>query len=245
MRPGLTAERLNDDSLGRALDLLYEAGLTKSLPRWLPMPCVFAASYRSALPLWIQALDGNASDTHAFPQVVEAYLGHLQEGEMPYLAADSAPYSEENLQRLRQGRWLTRVPERISRARGLIEAVSAADMQPAGQEGYHYLELGATYGEVRQRWLVIGSEQAEQRERATLHKQVRQEREKAEQAWKSLGRHEFASREAAEEAVGRLTGEWASHQLEVCYREVAHYGHKGRPASGTVPQRVGGAWRRR
>jgi len=28
LRPGLTAEMLNDDSLGRALDLLYETGLT-------------------------------------------------------------------------------------------------------------------------------------------------------------------------------------------------------------------------
>jgi len=28
LRPGLTAEMLNDDSLGRALDRLYEAGLT-------------------------------------------------------------------------------------------------------------------------------------------------------------------------------------------------------------------------
>jgi len=29
LRPGLTAEMLNDDSLGRALDLLYETGLTE------------------------------------------------------------------------------------------------------------------------------------------------------------------------------------------------------------------------
>jgi hypothetical protein len=28
LRPGLTAEMLNDDSLGRALDRLYEAELT-------------------------------------------------------------------------------------------------------------------------------------------------------------------------------------------------------------------------
>jgi len=34
-------------------------------------------SYRSALPLWIQAINGNAADTHSFPQVVEAYLAHL------------------------------------------------------------------------------------------------------------------------------------------------------------------------
>ena len=44
-------------------------------------------SYRSALPLWIQALDGHASDTHTFPHVVEADIAQLQEGEMPSLVA--------------------------------------------------------------------------------------------------------------------------------------------------------------
>jgi len=121
-------------------------------------------SYRSALPLWIQALDGDAADTHTFPQVVEAYIAHLQEGEMPYLVADSALYSEDNLQRLAGVRWLTRAPERIGLARTLIEAVAAADMHPTTQEGYRSLELCTTYGGVRQRWLVIWSQQAEQRE---------------------------------------------------------------------------------
>ncbi len=132
MRPGLTAEMLNDDSLGRALDRLYEAGLTEifaqvasyALRLWgvqhrfvhldttsLSVEGEYAkpeepgvvrithgysrdkrpdlkqvvvallTSYRSALPLWIQALDGNAADTHTFPQVVEAYIAHLQEQE--------------------------------------------------------------------------------------------------------------------------------------------------------------------
>jgi len=292
LRPGLTAEMLNDDSLGRALDILYEAGPTEIFaqvashalclwgiqhrfvhldttslsvegeyegpeepevvrithgysrderPDLKQVVVALLTSYRSALPLWIQALDGNASDTRTFPQVVEAYIAHLQEGEMPYLVADSALYSEDNLQRLAGVRWLTRVPERIGLARGLIEEVSASDMQPAGQEGYRSLELCTTYGGVRQRWLVIWSEQAEKRERTTLQKRVSQERGKAEQAWKGLLRHEFPSREAAEEAVGRLTGKWAYHQAEVRYRPVTHYSQRGRPAPGAVPQRVG--WR--
>ncbi len=292
LRPGLTAEMLNDDSLGRALEILYEAGPTEifaqvashALRLWgiqhrfihldttslsvegeyerLEEPGVvrithgysrdqrpdlkqvvvaLLTSYRSALPLWIQTLDGNAPDTHTFPQVVEAYIAQLQEGEMPYLVADSALYSEANLRRLGEVRWLTRVPERIGLARALIETISASDMQPADQEGYRYLELCTTCGGVRQRWLVIWSAQAEKRERATLQKRVSKEREEAEQAWKSLWRHEFPSWEAAEEAVGRLTGRWAYHRLEVSYQEVAHYSQRGRPASGAVPQRVG--WR--
>jgi len=290
LRPGLTAEMLNDDSLGRALDSLYEAGLTEIFaqvashalhlfriqhrfvhldttslsvegayerpaepgvvrithgysrderPDLKQVVVALLTSYRSALPLWIQALDGNASDTHIFPQVVEAYIAHLQEEEMPYLVADSALYSEANLHQLGEIRWLTRVPERIGLARALIEEVSASDMQPAAQEGYCSLELCTTYGGVRQRWLIVWSEQAEKRERAALQKRVSQERGRAEQAWKGLLRHEFPSREAAEEAVGRLSEGWVYHQVAVSYREVAHYSRRGRPAAGAVPQRVG------
>jgi transposase len=129
-------------------------------------------------------------------------------------------------------RWLTRVPERIGLARARIQ-----EMRPAGQKGYRYLELGTTYGGVRQRWRIVWSEQAERRERATLQKRVSQEREEAEQAWKSWMRHEFPSREAVE----RWTGKWAYHQAEVRYRPVTHYSQRGRPGPGAVPQRVG--WR--
>jgi transposase len=291
LRPGLTAEMLNGESLGRALDILYEAGPTEifaqvashALRLWgirhrfvhldttslsvegeyegpeepgvvhithgysrderpdlKQVVVAWLTSYRSALPLWIQALEGNASDTHTF-QVVEAYIAQLQEGEMPYLVADRALYSEDNLQRLAGVRWLTRVPERIGLARALIAEITAEEMWSAGQEGYRYLELCTAYGGVGQRWLVVWSEQAERRERATLQKRVSQEREEAEQAWKSLLRHEFPSLEAAEEAVGRLTGEWAYHQAEVRYRQVTHYSQRGRPGPGAVPQRVG--WR--
>ncbi|MGB9880232.1 MAG: IS1634 family transposase [Anaerolineae bacterium] len=186
LRPGLTAALLNDDSLGRALDILYEAGPTEIFAQvashalrlwgiqhrfvhldttslsvegeyeWPEEPegvrithgysrdrrpdlkqvvVALLTSYRSALPLWIQALDGNALDNHAFPKIVEAYIAHLQAGAMPYLVADSALYSEANLQRLEGIRWLTRVPERIGLAQKMVEEVSAQEMQPADQEG--------------------------------------------------------------------------------------------------------------
>ncbi|MDH7475832.1 MAG: IS1634 family transposase, partial [Anaerolineae bacterium] len=90
-------------------------------------------TYRSALPVWIQALDGNTNDSRAFPSLVEAYLARFREEPMPYLVADSALYSEENLQRLSAVKWLTRVPERVGLAKQLIAAVSAEEMQPALQ----------------------------------------------------------------------------------------------------------------
>ena len=60
---------------------------------------------------------------------------------MPFLVADRALSRTDNLQRLARVRWLTCVPERIGLARALIEAVAAADMPPAAQEGHRALAL--------------------------------------------------------------------------------------------------------
>ena len=134
------------------------------------------------LSTWIQALDGNTSDSRAFPSLVEAYLGRLREGKIPYLVADSALYSAEHLQRLAGVKWLTRVPERIRAAKRLIAEVEAEEKQPTSREGYRYLELCTTYGGVRQRWLVVWSARAEKGERARLQKRVEKERGQAEKA---------------------------------------------------------------
>ncbi len=111
---------------------------------------------RSALPPSMQALDGTAADP-PFSHVIEAYIAHLQEGEMPFLVADSALSRTDNLQRLARVRWLTCVPERIGLARALIEAVAAADMPPAAQEGHRALALCTADDGVRRHWPVIWS----------------------------------------------------------------------------------------
>ncbi|MBC7227322.1 MAG: IS1634 family transposase [Thermoflexales bacterium] len=293
LRPGLTAEMLNDDSLGRALDILHERGETEIFaqvashalrvygishrfvhldttslsvegeydrpdepgvirithgysrdhrPDLKQVVVALLTTYRSALPTWIQALDGNTNDSRAFPQIVAAYLAQMGEGEMPYLVADSALYSEENLQRLSEVKWLTRVPERIGLAKGLIEAVSAEQMQPATQEGYRYLELCTVYGGVRQRWLVVWSAQAEAREGAALRERVEKEKREAERVWQALCRREFPTAEEAEGAVREQEKRWRYHRVEGRLQRVAHYAQRGRPAAGAIPQRVGYRW---
>ncbi|MFN3761736.1 MAG: IS1634 family transposase, partial [Anaerolineae bacterium] len=290
LRPGLKAEMLNDDSLGRALDILHEKGETEIFaqvashalrvfgishrflhlditsfsvegeyerpeasgvirithgysrdqrPDLKQVIVALLTTYRSALPTWIQALDGNTNDSRAFPSIVEAYLAQLKEGEMPYLVADAALYTEENLQRLSGVKWVTRVPERIALARKLIEAVDAQGMMPAAQEGYRHLEVCTTYGGVRQRWLVVWSAQAEKREQAALQKQLAAEKEKAEKSWQALCRREFSSQEEAEAAVREQEKGWRYHRVEVNYQPVAHYARRGRPSAEALPQRVG------
>lgn len=98
---------------------------------------------------------------------------------------------------------------------GHVESVSAEEMQPAAQEGYRYTELCTTYGGVRQRWLVVWSAQAEERERAALRRRVEKERQAAEKAWKVLLRGEFPRGRRREEAVAAWAQRWSFYGVQV------------------------------
>jgi len=143
------------------------------------------------------------------------------------------------VKRLSGVKWPTRVPERIGAAKRLITEGEAKTMRPASWEGYRYLEVCTTYGGVRQRWLVIWSAQAEERERARLQKRVEKERRQAEKGWRAPCRREFGSREEAEAVVREQEKRWRYHRVEVGHRPVKHYGHRGRPPAGATPRRVG------
>lgn len=125
-------------------------------------------TYRSALPTWIQALNGNAADVRAVPELIKAYVQQFKEGREPYFVADSALYSEENLRALSEVKWVTRVPERIGLAKSLEEAISVADMRESPLPGYRFLEVCTWYGDVPQRWIIVHSEASRRRDLAAL-----------------------------------------------------------------------------
>ena len=60
-----------------------------------------ATTRQGDIPLYLHALDGNASDKVSLVEAVEALGEQLQaEGETPIFVADSGMYSRENMARL-------------------------------------------------------------------------------------------------------------------------------------------------
>ena len=289
----LRADDFNDDSLGRALDCLYEAGLTEcfaqvashalrvfeidhrfyhldsttfslhgayATPSEDPKAIVIThghskdhrpdlkqvvasliCTYRSAIPLWLEALDGNRADKKSFPETIQAYVAQIRASDPSYFIADSALYSAENIQTLSQLRWITRVPGTLKEVKQLYQAITPEQMQASSQEGYRYLELESLYGGVKQRWMVVFSERGYHREVATFRKKVAKKRTQAEKALRRLSQQEFADPEAAQAAVAALERQWRFHRAEVQLDAVPYYGQRGRPKQGQTPKRVG--WR--
>jgi transposase len=293
IREGLEAADLNDDSLGRALDGLYEAGLTKIFarvaahalaiygiqPRFVHLDSTSVSlqgeyateaedpqavrvtygyskdhrpdlkqavvslicTYRSTIPVWLEALSGNSADKATFPTTIQAYVAQLRTSEVPYFIADSALYSEANLRALSAVYWITRVPETIQAAQHLLQTVEPAEMPPSPQAGYSCCEVDSQYGGVAQRWLVVFSQQAYKRDVAAFQNQLTRYQEQAQQQLWHLSHREFATEEAAWVALAALEKTWRFHRAEVQLAAVAHYGRRGRPREGEPPQQV--RWR--
>jgi transposase len=328
--PGIEADDLNDDSLGRALDRLYEAGLTETFARVSAHACAtfglrrdfvhldastfslhgdyepkgreaqtgpaetgpaetgpataastearatearateaaievtygyskdhrpdlkqvvvnLITAHRSSIPLWIETLSGNSADRTTFAATIDRYLGHFgnhadEDGDpLPYFIADSALYSRPTLEAMAQYealRWISRVPETIGEAKALIQQTPSEQMQPLGQ-GYACAERASQYAGVSQRWLLIYSEAAYEREVQTLERKCAREAEQAAKALRALSRKTFGCAEDAQQAAHELAERWRYHGLSAEVVTVRRHAGRGRPKQGAERRVVG------
>ena len=294
---GLEAEDFNDDSLGRALDELQQAGITELFasivaqavaifelesdyahvdtsslsltgqydsdyaqamsqryeavtvrhgyskeqrPDLKQVVVSLITSQASAIPLWLEVLDGNSSDKTSLRATVLAYCEQLEAGqEPPCFVMDSAAYSHENLQAWQGLRWITRVPESIAEVKALKQSIATDEMTELADSRYRVYPVIRHYAEVEQRWLLVYSEQAFKREHKRFVKQLQKEQQEAEAALKKLGRQSFNCQADARAAAEALAQELNWHSLDVALLPLKKYSQAGRPAKGAVPKQQG------
>jgi transposase len=288
---GITAEMLNDDSLGDALDRMYAAGVTELFAQVAARACdqygietrfyhldsssfhlhgeyeqpeegaitithgysrdhrpdlkqVVASlitTHQAAIPTWLEALSGNSSDKSSFPQTVAAYQKQLAQGKKSYFVADSALYTKENIGQLSTVWWVTRVPLTLKAAQTMLaESGPVVDeAEPEGWEelapGYQGREYESAYGGVKQRWLVVFSRAAYDRESKTFARQLAKAEARAQAALAKLEKQTFACQPDAEQAVAKVAAKWRYHRPVIQVEPVLGYGQRGRPAKGSKP----------
>jgi transposase len=79
--------------------------------------------HQAGIPVLMKPLSGNSSDAQDFGEAVRTHVHQLQTTHgMTYLVADSALYSEANLQKLAQThlKWITRVPATLNAAQTVL-----------------------------------------------------------------------------------------------------------------------------
>jgi transposase len=288
---GITAEMLNDDTLGRALDALYEAGVTELFaavalsgcrryglqqrykhldstsfhlhgaydtaepereavhityghskeerPDLKQVVVNLITSYRCAIPLWLEVLSGNSNDKRSFIATIDAYSGQMVEADDSFWVVDSALYSAENLRALGERKWLSRVPQTIGLAQEWIAALAPEEMRPLDAPGYRGKLVEVTYGDVPQRWLVVYSQTADEREAKSFARQLARQREQAEKQLRRLLQQTFACEADAREALAKASRRWRYHQARATIEAITGYAQPGRPPKGAEPQVLG------
>lgn len=153
-------------------------------------------SFDGGIPLFMQALDGNSSDTIIFRKTVTEFRKGLKTNlqEITYWIADSKFYTKQTIQEIKnEVLWISRVPDNIKEARENIEktASSLNELNYLENKGYSYRKYESSYGSVNQRWLVVHSQQRETKTAHTVRNAVKKEFEKLKKKIKKLDKQGF------------------------------------------------------
>ena len=189
------------------------------------------------IPAFIELADGNQSDKTRFASLLQEFKRQWNfEG---LYVADSALYSEGNLQKLSGMRWLTRVPLTLNVASELVNQLPDAALQPTDWEGYRMACVCCEYGGVQQRWFIVESQERKQSDLKQWSKTLA----KATTHWttqlRQLCAQEFACEVDALAAVQQFEKNLPWHQLEgISVQQKLHYEKPGKPKPGTTPSRM-------
>jgi len=190
------------------------------------------------LPLFVQTLSGNTSDKDHFRDLFQSYGTMLMQtwGEDRIWVWDSAFYTETNLKALPlKTLWLTRVPETLLLAQETLQHAQQEDMKATSLEGYALQSTMMTYAGITQRWVVVFSQQACNREKKTLDRNIKKEKEQIENTLWHLSNQEFRCREDSLSALYKLAKKWKYHRIQdvhVVEKQRKKHGGKGRPKTG-------------
>jgi transposase len=197
--------------------------------------------HQAGIPVLMKPLSGNSSDAQDFGQIVSTHISQLQTTYgVTCLVADSALYSEENLQKLAEThmKWITRVPATVSEAQAALAQANPQTMVPL-MEGYRYQELTSTYGKVEQRWVLIYSEPRQAQVQRTVDKQLLKQSDKDLKAFKKLCGTPFACEADARQALATWErGLQATFLHKTTVQPTPRYGKRGRPGPGAQPNQV-------
>lgn len=231
---GMTEGVLKTDSQWADIKIVH--GFAKQRPDLKQFILQMAVTGPAELPFWHETLDGNISDKKSFHDTikkVQEFKKALKDGPEFKWIADSALYSADKLLQLKNVLWISRVPETITEAKNLTKMSHDKIEWKKAQNGYKYSSYESNYGNIKQRWLLVHSEQAYKREVKTFERNlVKQEESLKKQLW-HLGNQEFDSQKSAHKAFKAITTKL--FVLQETYQKHFKYAEKGRPAAGVTP----------
>jgi transposase len=191
-------------------------------------------SNQHGIPLFVKAHSGNSSDKKTILQAIKKVKEGLDLSDDAYFVADSAIYSQKNLNHLGQGiTWITRVPATINEAKALLDA--DIEMESCQDKRYSYHITTSSYGGIEQRWVVFQSQPMQQRMEKSFSKMLEKQTRQAQRDLNKLMRREFACEADARKDAESWSASHSLHKLvdTVIETRCKRSGRKrGRPEKG-------------
>ncbi len=186
------------------------------------------------IPLFLEMADGNQDDKTKFAHLFEEFQKQWTfEG---VHIADSALYTADNLKRMEQLKWVTRVPLTLAQAKQVLVEVSEDELVDSCLKGYSIAERTSNYGGVEQRWLIVKSLARQQSDQKQLQKKILKSQQQSLKQLQKLSAQEFSCEPDARMAAMQFSSQLKYHTLEaVEIIEQDHYSQPGRPGKQTRP----------
>jgi transposase len=163
------------------------------------------ATNQHGIPLLLQTFSGNESDKKALLEIITKVKKNLNVAEKVIHVADSAFYTDENLQTLGfHTFWISRVPLTISEAESLRK--TSESFTSCEDSRYSYYCSSSNYAGVRQNWIVFHSSEQQRKKEKDFDKKVEKELIRAQKSLKHLACKRFACEPDARSAAA----EWVS-----------------------------------
>lgn len=194
------------------------------------------------IPIWMEPLSGNSSDKASFHETinnVRLFQDQIKLNHSFIWIADSALYTADKLLSHNNMLWVSRVPENIKDCSALLELENKSFNWESGSNGYSCAEVCSIYGNIRQRWIIVSSEQAYTREKSTFERQLEKQTAQAEKDCWHLSNQVFNCEKDADSKVKELQKKYKYLSLMAKIIAVEKYNKRGRPQSGVAKELAG------
>lgn len=192
-------------------------------------------------PLWMEPKSGNTSDQVSFHETIKRVRDFQKQLCLPEFTwiADSSFYTKDRLLSTSSYLWISRVPSNITECNALLKASEDSFQWQCDKDGYKFTEQECSYGNIKQRYILIYSEQAFKREKETFEKNLKKEKTELEKKCFHLSNQVFTCREDAIVAAQELQKKYPLWKLKADTEIIEAYGSLGRPKKGSVKETKG------
>ena len=144
------------------------------------------------IPLFLELGNGNDVDKTTFVPVIQEFQRQWSLKEPEVIVGDSALYTLNNIQALGTTPWITLVPSTVGIAKELLEGLLPEQFISTGLDGYQFVELCSTYGNIAQRWIVFESKARRDAQSKKLEEDIAKAFQKNNQLLNALKIKDFA-----------------------------------------------------